>query len=193
MPDHLSEDTAEIEQPRPPETRADIGDKVNAIIKAAEAAAEEIGQTARRDAGALLRQAEQQAAARIEELTHDAAEARAEADQYARDMREAADSYGTQHRRSAEEEARRVLADAEAKAKGLLEAAQQKAEEIDRDVGERHETLRREARMLEARRQRVLESLRDLAAQLQDALVEPAESAPQDQALMDALNVERRH
>jgi hypothetical protein len=46
--------------------------------------------------------------------------------------------------------------------------------------------------MLEARRQRVLESLRDLAGQLQDALVEPAEKAPQDEALMDALNVEPR-
>jgi hypothetical protein len=46
--------------------------------------------------------------------------------------------------------------------------------------------------MLEARRQRVLESLRDLAAQLQDALLEPTETAPQDEVLMDALNVERR-
>jgi hypothetical protein len=107
-------------------------------------------------------------------------------------MREAADSYGTQHRRSAEEEARHVLADAEREAKELREAAQQKAEQIERDVGQRHETLKREARMLEARRQRVLESLRDLAAQLQDALLEPTDKAPQDEALMDALNVERR-
>jgi hypothetical protein len=38
----------------------------------------------------------------------------------------------------------------------------------------------------------VLESLRDLAAQLQDALLEPTDKAPQDEALMDALNVERR-
>jgi hypothetical protein len=49
--------------------------------------------------------------------------------------------------------------------------------------------------MLEERRHRVLESLRDLAAQIQDALVEPArETAPQEgeEALMDALDVERR-
>lgn len=193
MADHVEEDTMAGAALPAPETHADIGGKVNAIIKAAEAAAEEIGATARREAGETARQAEQQAAARIEELTRDAAQNRAEAEQYARDMREAADSYGTQHRRSAEEEARRVLADAEAKAKELLETAQTKADQIDRDVGERHETLRREARMLEARRQRVLESLRDLAAQLQDALVEPSQSTPQDQALMDALNVERRH
>src|SRR5215218_8845237 len=105
---------------------------------------------------------------------------------------EAADSYGTQHRRGAEEEARTVLADAEKEAKELRDAAQQKAEQIERDVGQRHETLKREARMLEARRQRVLESLRDLAAQLQDALVEPVGTPSQDEALMDALKVERR-
>jgi hypothetical protein len=64
--------------------------------------------------------------------------------------------------------------------------------QIERDVGERHQTLKREARMLEERRQRVLESLRDLAAQLQDALAEPAAEAPQDEALVDALNVDRR-
>jgi cell division septum initiation protein DivIVA len=193
MPDHVEEDArAGPEESRALETHADIGDKVNAIIKAAEAAAEEIAQTARREADEVLHQAEQQAAARIEELTREAVGSRAEADQYARDMREAADSYGTQHRRSAEEEARRLLADSEERAKVLLETAQLKAEQIDRDVGERHETLRREARMLEARRQRVLESLRDLAAQLQDALVEPTENERQDQALMDALNVERR-
>jgi hypothetical protein len=55
---------------------------------------------------------------------------------------------------------------------------------------QRHETLKREARMLEERRQRVLESLRDLAAQLQDALVEPVEKSRQE-GLMDALEIER--
>lgn len=45
--------------------------------------------------------------------------------------------------------------------------------------------------MLEDRRQRVLDSLRDLSAQLQDALVEPAETARGD-VLLDALDVERR-
>jgi hypothetical protein len=38
----------------------------------------------------------------------------------------------------------------------------------------------------------VLESLRDLAAQLQDALVEPVGTPPQEDVLMDALKVERR-
>ncbi len=46
--------------------------------------------------------------------------------------------------------------------------------------------------MLEERKQRVLESLRDVAAQIQDALVEPAEAASRDESLVEALDVERR-
>jgi vacuolar-type H+-ATPase subunit H len=193
MADRPEQDARAVaEQQRDSQIHPDIGGKVNAIIEAAEAAADEIGQNARQEAREIVQQAEHQAAARIEELTREAVRTRAEADQYARDMREAADSYGTQHRRRAEEDALRVLADAEEEARKLSEAAQMKADQIEHDVGQRHETLKREARMLEARRQRVLESLRDLAAQLQDALVEPAEGAPQDEALVDALNVERR-
>jgi gas vesicle protein len=89
-------------------------------------------------------------------------------------MTEAADSYGTQHRRTVEEEARQLLADAEAKSKEQLDAAQAEADELEQTVVQRHETLQREAKMLEERKQRVLESLRDLAAQIHDALVEPA-------------------
>jgi vacuolar-type H+-ATPase subunit H len=159
----------------------DIGSKVNGIIEAAEKAAAEIVQGA-----------EVKATARIEELTREARKLRDEADQYARDMREAADSYGTQHRRSAEEEARHLLAEAEAKARVKLTAAENEAAQIERDVGQRHEALKREARMLEERRQRVLDSLRDLAAQLQDALVEPSRPGRSEGTLEQALDVERR-
>ncbi len=159
----------------------DIGARVNGIIEAAEKAAAEI-----------VDGAEGKAAAQIEELTREASELRDEADQYARDMREAADSYGTQLRQSTEEEARRLLADAETKAKETLETAEREAERILGEVGERHDSLKREARMLEERKQRVLESLRDLAAQLQDALVEPAESRPREESLEEVLDVEHR-
>src|SRR4029453_9436005 len=102
------------------------------------------------------------------------------------------DSYGTQHRRSAEEEALRLVSEAEAKARTVLAGAEREAERIQRDVGQRHEALKREARMLEERRQRVLESLRDLAAQLQDALVEPSDIGRRDETLGGALDLERR-
>jgi vacuolar-type H+-ATPase subunit H len=192
MPDRPEGEARTVAEQKPESlSQVDVGGKVNAIIEAAEAAAQEIGQDARREAREMLQQAEKQAAARIEELTRVASEARAEADQYARDIREAADSYGTQHRRSVEEEARQALTSAEKKARELLESAKTSAEQIERDVVHRHATLQREAKMLEERRQRVLERLRDLAAQLQDALVEPTEKAPQDDALLDALDVER--
>ena len=122
---------------RPAEEQAvaqpSVGDKVNAIIAAAESAAQEITDKARLEAHNILRMAEQQASERITELTREAAQAKTEADQYARDMTEAADSYGTQHRRTVEEEARRLLADAEAKAKEQLETAQAKANELERN------------------------------------------------------------
>jgi len=43
--------------------------------------------------------------------------------------------------------------------------------------------------MLEERKQRVLESLRDVAAQIQEALAEPA---GEREELVDALDVEHR-
>ena len=87
-----------------------------------------------------------------------------------------------------EEEARRIVTEAEAEAKAELAAAHEKAEELERTVVQRHETLQREAKMLEERKQRVLESLRDLAAQIQDALVEPTER-PASEEMIDALEV----
>ena len=70
-----------------------------------------------------------------------------------------------------------------------MDAAQAKADELDRDVTQRHETLQREAKMLEERKERALEGLRDLAAQIQDALAEPL---VREEELVDALDVERR-
>ena len=46
--------------------------------------------------------------------------------------------------------------------------------------------------VLEERKQRVLESFRDLAAQIQDALVEPVEKPSAGEELVDALDVESR-
>jgi cell division septum initiation protein DivIVA len=192
MPDRPEQEAGAATETGGRESHADVGGKVNAIIAAAETAAEEIGQDASRKASETLREAKNKAAARIKELTGEAARLRDEADQYARDIREAADSYGTQHRQSVEKEARRLLADAEDEATKMREAAQRKVEEIEREVGQRHATLRRQAKMLEERNQRVLEGLRDLAAQLQDALVGSSEQAPQEESLVDALDVDRR-
>jgi len=63
--------------------------------------------------------------------------------------------------------------------------------QIEEGAQRSHESLVREAKSLEERRQRVLDGLRDLAAQLQDALVEPT-NRETDHSLADALDVERR-
>jgi hypothetical protein len=170
---------------------AETGSRVAGVLNAAEEAAETIKDEARRHADEVLRQANADAATRVEDLTREAERIRAEADDYARDIRAAVDSYGTQARRGAEEEARKLLSDAEEQARATREAAQEMANQIEEDARRQHESLVREARSLEERRQRVLDGLRDLAAQLQDALVEPT-SSEMDHSLADALDVERR-
>ena len=84
---------------------AGVGQRVSAILGAAEAAAEQIRVEARSASDAMLRKAEQDAEARIVELTHTATEARREADEYARDMRMAVEAYAKKHRHEAEDEA----------------------------------------------------------------------------------------
>jgi hypothetical protein len=169
----------------------ETGNHVAGVLNAAEDAAETIRAKARRDADEILRDAKADAAARVEELTREAARVRLEADDYARDIRAAVDSYGTQARREAEEEAGKLLADAEEQARATREAAQDMGVQFEADARRRHESLVRETRSLEERRQRVLDGLRDLAAQLQDALVEPT-SRGVDESLADALDIERR-
>ena len=170
---------------------AETGSRVAGVLNAAEEAAVTIKDEARRHADEILRQANANAATRVEDLTREAERVRAEADDYARDIRAAVDSYGTQARREAEEEARNLLSDAEEQARATREAAQEMADQVEEGARRRHESLVREAKSLEERRQRVLDGLRDLAAQLQDALVEPT-SREMDQSLADALDVERR-
>jgi F0F1-type ATP synthase membrane subunit b/b' len=170
---------------------AATGTQVAAVLNAAEEAAETIRAEARRHADEMLRRANADAKTRVEELTRDAERVRHEADDYASDIRAAVDSYGTQARREAEEQARRILADAEDQARATREAAQEMANGIEADAHRRHESLVRESKSLEERRQRVLDGMRDLAAQLQDALVEPT-SRDTDESLADALDVERR-
>ena len=169
----------------------ETGSHVAGVLNAAEDAAETIRAKARRDADEILRDAKADGAARVEELTREGARVRLEADDYARDIRAAVDSYGTQTRREAEEQARKLLADAEEQARATREAAQEMGVELEADARRRHESLVRETRSLEERRQRVLDGLRDLAAQLQDALVEPT-SRDVDESLADALDIERR-
>jgi vacuolar-type H+-ATPase subunit E/Vma4 len=191
------DENAELEtnggdEEKPANGSRDVGSRVTGILEAAEQAAEQIRSDALREAHDTMRRAEADAQIRIEELTRETERTRVEADEYARDIRQAVDSSRTQARREAEEQARQALTAAEDEARAVREAAQAMAEQIQADARKRHESLHGEAKALEERRQRVLDGLRDLAAQLQDALVEPTRAGREDDSLVDALDIERR-
>ena len=168
-----------------------VGDRIAHVLDAAEEAAEQIRSDARREGVRIIQEAEATAAARVAELTRDAEQIRDDAEDYARDIRAAVDSYATQQRREAEEDARRVLSEAESQARATREASQEMSDQMQLEARRRHELLQRESKALEERRHRVLEGLRDLSAQLQDALVEPSRGR-EEESLADALDIERR-
>ena len=89
---------------------AEVGAGVTAILEAAEQAAEKIRADARKEAAALIHEAEEAVAARLQALTRDADRVREEAETEATRVREEAESdapdmrlsveaYGTKQRR----------------------------------------------------------------------------------------------
>jgi hypothetical protein len=160
---------------------ADVGSRVSAILAAAERAAEDLRTEAKREVSELLGRTESAAAARINELTAEAERTHGDADEYASDVRLAVDTYASQHRREAEEEGRRTVAEAEEQARAMRETAEDMARQIDDDVRRRVDELRQEIKILEDRRERAFQSLRDVAAQLEDVLLRPRVGEPADQ------------
>ncbi|MGH3023275.1 MAG: hypothetical protein ACRDNI_06425 [Gaiellaceae bacterium] len=186
------DDSDDTPPPSAPTAFSDVGDAVAGVLRAAEEAAEKIRRDASAQAIEIVEAAREKATARIDQLTREAERVRHDADDYAGDVRTAVDSYGSQQRREAEEEARKILSDAEEQARATREAAQEMAGQIEGEARRSHAGLREEIRSLEERRQRVLESLRELAAELTDLVPEPA-SRPRraESELLDALNVEQ--
>lgn len=181
----------EAEEREPRREHTQLGDRVAHVLNAAEEASDQIRADARREGVRIIQEAEATAATRVDELTREAEQLREDAEDYARDIRSAVDSYATQQRRDAEEESRRILSEAETQARATREASQEMSEQMQQDARRRHEMLQRESKALEERRQRVVEGLRDLSAQLQDALVEPVRGR-EEESLTDALDFERR-
>ena len=131
----------------------------------------------RADAATAGERAERLAQERIAELTAEAERTRRDADDYASDVRVAVDSFASQERRDAAQEAERSRAAAQEEARAMREAAEAMAQDIaSRGASPRRE-LRQEIRLLDDRRVRVVEGLRDFAAQLEDVLVRPSAGA----------------
>jgi arylsulfatase A-like enzyme len=153
---------------------AELGDRVAAVLQAAEEAAEQIRADARAAADEQL-----------EEAKREAKRVRVEADTEAKNTREAVESYATNHRREAEEKATKMLADAEGQARASREAAEAMAKRIEESARTLEEEVREQERMIRGRMQRYLAALRDVSGQIEDVL---GETERGEQTLVEALD-----
>jgi vacuolar-type H+-ATPase subunit H len=168
---------------------AEFGDRVAAVLQAAEQAAEQIRSDAKTDAEQMTRQAEQESKTLLDEARSEAQRVRVEADTDAKNTREAVESYATNHRREAEEKATKALADAESQARASREAAEAMAQRIEESARSLEEEVREQERMIRGRMQRYLAALRDVSGQIEEVLGETDRGEP---ALVEALDPEQR-
>jgi hypothetical protein len=167
---------------------AQFGDRVAAVLQAAEEAAEQIRADAKASAEQMTRQAEQEANTRLEESRKEAERVRTEAHTESKNTREAVELYATNHRREAEERAGKLLSDAETQARASREAAEAMAQRIEESARSLEDEAREQERMIRGRMQRYLAALRDVSRQMEDVLGEPAGGG---ETLVEALDVER--
>jgi hypothetical protein len=168
---------------------AELGDRVAAVLQAAEEAAEQIRSDAQTAAEQTTRQAEQVSKSLLEEAKAEAQRVRVEADTEAKNTREAVESYASNHRREAEEKAAKALADAEGQARASREAAEAMAQRIEESARTLEEEVREQERMIRGRMQRYLAALRDVASQVEEVLGEADRAEP---ALVEALDPQQR-
>lgn len=167
---------------------AELGDRVAAVLQAAEEAAQQIRSDANTAAEQVTRQAEQESKSMLEQAKSEAQRVRVEADTEAKNTREAVESYATNHRREAEVKAAKVLSEAEVQARASREAAEAMAQRIEESARTLEEEVRDQDRMIRGRMQRYLAALRDVSGQIEEVLGETDRGEP---ALVEALDVER--
>jgi hypothetical protein len=182
-----SESGGEEGAPSPDDVHAaDLGDRINDIIRAAEAAAAQIRADAEERGGQITRLAEVDAQTRVTEAEAQRQRHKEAADAYAKETREAVDSYATGKRREADADAARIHAEAEAQARATREAAEEMAKRIHGEARERVADLTEQAAAIEERLEGALRGVREVAGQLESLL----DREPK-QSLTSALAVER--
>jgi chromosome segregation ATPase len=117
---------------------------------------------------------------------------RAEAEADARDLRLAAESYGKRQRQLADEEARRIVAEARAAAEAAHADEERRWQAHLTEVEGRLRTLRAETERLEAKRARIVRSLRALSNDIADAIVVNGSREVDPEDLPRALSPARR-
>jgi hypothetical protein len=161
------------ETPREANPYADIGERVAEVLAAAETAANEFLDDARRTGEQLLEAARQEAE-----------DVRRKAAAYEADTREAVDSFAANRRREAEREVQQQLVDSETQARATRQAAEAMARQIEEEGKRRGEELREEAKSLEERLKKALLGLRRMTVEIEQLLAPASEDA---ESLADAL------
>src|SRR5262249_19010466 len=140
------------DEPRPAapaaSSHAGVGAGIDAILEAAELAAEEIRASARKQGQDLIRQAEEAVAARIQELTREGEKIREEAANEARDVRLAVEAYAKSRRREADEQVSKKVEETERRAREILAEAEQRGKAYEAQLQRRNEQLDNEVRDL---------------------------------------------
>lgn len=129
---------------------SDLGNRVAAVLSAAEEVAERIREEALEEAAAITRKAEQAATERVKALTREVEQLRAKAE--------------------------KVLAEADAKAKAKREAAEVMASRIEAEALRHQDDLNAAAHSLEERLRTALEGLERVSSEVEHVLA-PAEEA----------------
>jgi hypothetical protein len=185
-------DEPEVKSPKQEHARSraynEFGDRVAAVLQAAEEAAEQIQSDAQTAAEKVTRRAEEISKSLLDEAKSEAQRLRVEADTEAKNTREAVEAYATNHRREAEEKAAKTLAEADAQARASREAAEAMAQRIEESARSLEEEVREKERMIRGRMQRYLAALRDVSSQIEEVLGEIDRAEP---ALVEALDPER--
>jgi hypothetical protein len=194
----------------PPRASTEVGQRIAAILDAAEASAEKIRGDARSEATQIVRQAHERAANRMEELTReperirdeaarDADATRASAEAYASETRAAADGYSTETRGAADTYAAETRAAADTDAKQLRQDAESDVRKIEDEGRRRQKELADQTRRLAEVRDEAVGKVREAIGGLRGAAdtlehetlpavgIEPGAAAPEARGLARLL------
>ena len=155
---------------------AGVGEKVEEILRAARAAAEQAGDSATERATEIRRESEEAAE-----------QSRREADEYAERTRRSADEYEASTRGEAEREAKRIREEASTEAEAKVAAAEEEADTMLREARLELGTIQDSIEDLRERRQLVLTSIERLRGSL-GSMVGEASQGTREFALGDAAD-----
>jgi hypothetical protein len=155
-----------------------VGERVIAILEAAEAAGAQIRADAATAAAEIRNAAELEASVQLQKAGEEAARIQSEAEARV-------EALSAEWRREAVERAREEVAEAESHARLTREAGEEAARQIELAARERAEVVRAQVQPLEENMRRALGAFRGISAQLEELL--EAEEEPED-SLVEALS-----